>query len=290
MSELTSQLAAEVVAACQAGAEEASGALSRALDGEFSLAVGEATRLDASSPPEGFGNAGLAIMLKFGDVGLAAVIPESSGLLPNWYVAPDPAGQSKLDTLAQEFSMLLVPETMVADQFSAARVAELYLAITEAGVVEDATCVPLEITSGETTAQLNLIWPLSEPERLLPADQPSEAASPIGDKPGGTQSPSGPLQFSDLPRYSRSILKIAVPLRVVLAEKKESLQDVADLAPGSFIKFEKSCDELLNLYVGEHPIAEGEAVTIGDKFGIRVSAMLMPDEHFMRSIGPSSLS
>ena len=75
-----------------------------------------------------------------------------------------------------------------------------------------------------------------------------------------------------------------MPVRVVLAEKKENLQDVVDLAPGSLIKFDKSCEELLHLDVGDQPTAEGEAVKVGDKFGLRVSTMLMPEEHFTRVV------
>jgi flagellar motor switch/type III secretory pathway protein FliN len=107
----------------------------------------------------------------------------------------------------------------------------------------------------------------------------AEAASPA---------PSRPLDFSQLPSYSRSLLKIEVPLRVVLASRKETLKEIVELAPGTIIKFEKACDELLQMYVGDQPVAEGEAVKIGDKFGFRVLAMLMPEEHFLKVRGKSS--
>ena len=45
--------------------------------------------------------------------------------------------------------------------------------------------------------------------------------------------------------------------------------------------FEKSCEELLQRYAGDKAIAEGEAVKIGEKFGFRVSAILMPQERFV---------
>ena len=82
MSELTPEFAAEVVAACQAGAEEAAGALSRSLDAEFTLSVGEASSYRPDTAPEGFDGAGLAVLMKFGDVGVTALLPEASGLLP----------------------------------------------------------------------------------------------------------------------------------------------------------------------------------------------------------------
>jgi flagellar motor switch protein FliN len=88
--------------------------------------------------------------------------------------------------------------------------------------------------------------------------------------------------LAELPSYSRSLLKISVPVRVVLAMKKESVQDVVELAAGTIIKFSKSCEESLHLYVGDQEVAEGEAVKVGDKFGFRVTGMTLPDEHFLK--------
>jgi flagellar motor switch protein FliN/FliY len=84
-----------------------------------------------------------------------------------------------------------------------------------------------------------------------------------------------------LPGYSRSLLKISVPISVELASKKETLQEVISLAPGSIIKFDKGCEQLLRLLVGENAVAVGEAVKVGEKFGFRVTSMLLPPEHFV---------
>ena len=286
MSELTAELAPEVVAACQAGAEEAAGALTRSLDGEFSMVVGEAGNYAAESAPEGFDGPGLAILMKFGDVGVTALLPEASGLLPDWYADPDPTGESKLSTLAQELSMLLVPETLMADAFEASRVENLSEALASAGVGDEAALVPLALTSGETSSQMSLVWPLASPDGLLPAveaeAEAEEEAEPALASPPPTGAESAPMDFSKLPSYSRSLLKIELPVRVVLASKKENLKDVVELAAGSIIKFDKSCEEMLQLLVGEQQVALGEAVKIGDKFGFRLSQMVLPDENFMR--------
>jgi flagellar motor switch protein FliN/FliY len=95
-------------------------------------------------------------------------------------------------------------------------------------------------------------------------------------------------ELARLPHYSRSLLKIRVPISVQLASKKETVQEVVGLAPGSIIKFEKGCDELLQMIIGEQAIAEGEAVKVGEKFGFRVTSMLMPREHFVPVRRPRS--
>ncbi len=83
-----------------------------------------------------------------------------------------------------------------------------------------------------------------------------------------------------LPAYSRSLLKIKVPVTVTLAETKLAIGDILDLVPGSILQFEKMCDETLVLEVGDHRIAEGETVKVGDKFGLRITSMVMPEERF----------
>ncbi len=296
MSELTPELAPEVVAACQAGAEEAAGALGRSLDGEFTLAIGEASSYSADATPAGFDGPGLAILMTFGGVGVTALLPESSGLLPDWYAEPDPTGESKLSTLAQELSMLLVPETLLVDEFQATRVENLGEALAAAKVAEGAALVPLELSVGENAGQLSLVWPLAEPGGLIPVVEdvekavveeevrvsapPAEASSP--GRGGNHGIRHGVEDFSQLPGYSRSLLRIELPVRVVLASKKEDLQNIVELAAGSIIKFDKSCEEMLHLQVGDQHVALGEAVKVGDKFGFRVSSIVLPDEHFSK--------
>ena len=56
-----------------------------------------------------------------------------------------------------------------------------------------------------------------------------------------------------------------------------SIQDQA-MDGGSIIAFDKSCDEMLELEVSGHAIAEGECVKVGDKFGLRVTSLILPDE------------
>jgi flagellar motor switch protein FliN/FliY len=47
------------------------------------------------------------------------------------------------------------------------------------------------------------------------------------------------------------------------------------------IKFDKSCEELLDLVVCDQPIAAGEVVKVGDKFGLRIRNMILPQEQFI---------
>jgi flagellar motor switch protein FliN len=84
----------------------------------------------------------------------------------------------------------------------------------------------------------------------------------------------GGQDFTCLPGYSRSLLKIQLPVSVTLANKRVPLKEVLELVTGSIIQFDKQCDEPLTLDVRGHAVAEGEAVKVGDRFGIRLTSIL----------------
>jgi len=84
-----------------------------------------------------------------------------------------------------------------------------------------------------------------------------------------------------LPPYSRSLLRISVPVVVTLATTRLSLQRILQLGPGAIVPLAKSCEDPLVLQVGNHDLAVGEAVKVGDKFGIRINSMVMPEEKFI---------
>jgi flagellar motor switch protein FliN/FliY len=87
-------------------------------------------------------------------------------------------------------------------------------------------------------------------------------------------------RLAQLPSYARSLLRIHVPVVVTLAETQHPISRVLDLAPGTILHFSKSCDDPLTLSVGRCEVAVGETVKVGEKFGLRITSMLMPKEKF----------
>ncbi len=90
----------------------------------------------------------------------------------------------------------------------------------------------------------------------------------------------GVTSSRQLPLYSRSLLQIRVSVIVTLARKRLALSNVVEMGPGSLIQFDKSCEEMLELEVGGKVIATGEAIKVGDKFGLRVTSISLPEERF----------
>jgi flagellar motor switch protein FliN len=297
MAELTPQIVGEVVAACQAGAAEAADAFRRALDAEMAFSVGEPSSLDMQTLPEDLNGPGLAIVLTSGAAAALVLLPEATKLVPAWCAEPDATGQSKLATLAQELGMLMLPEQFTPDAFQAARVKNLAGALKRGGVEDGAAMVPLEL-SATNRGVARLIWPAPNPAMVLgaattkpkpeskPEAKPAVAPkaeskpSPPAPQPQAARRTAGNKGRRELPGYTRSLLRVQVPVVVTLAENRQPLRRILALGPGSIIQFEKSCDEMLDLSVGNHPIASGEAVKVGDKFGLRITSMIMPEERF----------
>ncbi len=96
--------------------------------------------------------------------------------------------------------------------------------------------------------------------------------------------PPEELSLETLPSFSRNLLRIRIPVTVTLASKRQAVGKIVELLPGSIIQFSKSCEEMLEMEVNGHPIALGECVKVGDKFGLRVTSIQMPGERF-ESVG-----
>jgi len=86
--------------------------------------------------------------------------------------------------------------------------------------------------------------------------------------------------IAKLPGYSRSLLKVKLPVSVKLASCNQSVSRVLKLGHGSIIQFEKGYDEPLELEVGGQVIALGDAVKVGESFGLRITSMKLPGERF----------
>src|SRR5262249_54432579 len=213
-----------------------------------------------------------------------------------WYSAPDATGKSKLSTLAQELSMLMVPASLAADEFQAFRVEAVTAAMLLAEVAAGASHVPISLKRDDLQGHLSFISPVPKPVKMTPKAPAPQAPNPAANPeakpatppPAASAAPAPPTaaaaqddhDFSNLPKYTRSVFKVKVPVSVNLASQKQSVQDIIGLVPGSIIKFDKSCDELLDLVVGDQPIAAGEVVKVGDKFGLRIRNMILPQERF----------
>jgi flagellar motor switch protein FliN len=67
------------------------------------------------------------------------------------------------------------------------------------------------------------------------------------------------------------ILRLEVPIIVKLAERKLNMHEIMRLGTGAIIEFMKSSDEPLQLLINNKVIGVGEAVKVGENFGLRLT-------------------
>jgi len=279
-----------IKAACEATLGETSDAFSRAFDQTIQVKIGEGGPLDVEADLAGLDQPGLAIVLNVEDQAAIIVISEASGILPLWYLEPDPTGESKLATLGQELGMTLLPDDLMAMEFKVANVEHLAEACKAGQFGESAGKLNLTLNVDGHDNQILMAWPIQNPDDVFqeaepePTEEPEESHD--APEPSPAVSPSIPQSqrisgFSELPAYSRSMLNIKVPMRVILASKKMHVHDIINLGEGTIIQFNKSCEDALDVEIGRQRIAEGEAVKIGDKFGVRITSIAMPEERYI---------
>lgn len=84
---------------------------------------------------------------------------------------------------------------------------------------------------------------------------------------GKVVAPVGVRNKADVSR----LLGLSISLRVVLAGREMPVDSVLAIRPGTIIEFDVPFDAELVLYAGDRPIGVGQAVKVGEKFGLRVS-------------------
>jgi flagellar motor switch protein FliN/FliY len=257
--------------------------------------MGELCPWDASAVPAEWNADGVVFHWQMESAACALLVPESGGLFPAPQAqgAWSPETYERMNDLAQA-----IAEAFGADQAGPQRARVAYGApLTEVvdsfSLNPSVSLIPLNIRLDESTVLAHVLGPLAGGDEIAGSDlflraqpPPPPAAPPTPERAAEQNQEADEFEegLRRLPAYARSLLKVAVPLSVTLAEKKQRLSEVTRLVPGSIIQFDKSCDEVLELRAANETIAVGEAVKVNDTFGLRITAMTLPGERF-RSVG-----
>lgn len=74
-----------------------------------------------------------------------------------------------------------------------------------------------------------------------------------------------------MPADLASILNLEVPLIVVIAQRDMPVREVMNLAPGAILELPKGAHDDLEVMVNNMPIGAGQAVKVGENFGVRIT-------------------
>ncbi len=240
----------------------------RCFEGEYLLIPSESQPWEDALGAESLGAGGLSVLLEAGEYWLQVLIPETLPL-PSWYKSADASQTARLETLGMEWATLIVPMDLQGGAYITKPESNLLLALQAADPLEKAFWIPIDVIKDETpVTQLQMIFPVR-----------GEMPEPVvNTKPAGNQQnrhsmgemPGFPMQNSSINRMGR-LRPLSVPVSVRLAEKRITLGQLVNIGPGGLITFPKSCEDLLDLYVNNQLYAKGEAVKIGENFGLNIN-------------------
>jgi len=81
----------------------------------------------------------------------------------------------------------------------------------------------------------------------------------------------------------RLIQDVGVKLTVEIGSTQLSLRELLALGETSVIELDREANELLDVFVNGTLIGRGEVVTVGEKFGVRMTELVSPEKRAARA-------
>ncbi len=88
-----------------------------------------------------------------------------------------------------------------------------------------------------------------------------------------------PLNGLDEPASTTNLdllLGVTLQVTVELGRTKMNIEEILRLGPGSVVELEKLAGEPVDVLVNDKMIARGEVVVLDDRFGVRITDVLLP--------------
>ncbi len=110
--------------------------------------------------------------------------------------------------------------------------------------------------------------------KSLPPGAPS--APPAG-KPAQASADSNPETSPGPPRSINFLLDVPLELTVEVGRRSMTMSELIDLMPGTIVELNRPAGEQLDILVNGKLIARGEAVVIGEHYGVRILEIIGDD-------------
>lgn len=77
------------------------------------------------------------------------------------------------------------------------------------------------------------------------------------------------------------ILDVTLNVTVEVGRARMTIQDLLQLGQGSVVELTKLAGEPLDIYVNGKAVARGEAVIVNEKFGVRLTDIISPEDRIL---------
>jgi flagellar motor switch protein FliN/FliY len=71
------------------------------------------------------------------------------------------------------------------------------------------------------------------------------------------------------------LLDVSLQLAVELGRSRLTVRQVLELQKGSVVELNRMAGDAVDIYVNDHLIAHGEVVVVDDKFGVRITELVV---------------
>jgi len=102
----------------------------------------------------------------------------------------------------------------------------------------------------------------------------SGASNPPGQNLGAAALGNAPRNLDSL----EFVMDVPVEVSVEIGRKKMRIAEILRVGTGSVLELNKSAGEPLDIYVNNRVVARGEAVVVGDHYGVRLTEVLIADD------------
>jgi flagellar motor switch protein FliN/FliY len=74
------------------------------------------------------------------------------------------------------------------------------------------------------------------------------------------------------------LMDLELPISVELGRVRMLVKDILELGPGAVVELNKFSGEPVDLFINNRKFAEGEVVVVDQNFGVRITALVGPNE------------
>jgi flagellar motor switch protein FliN/FliY len=74
------------------------------------------------------------------------------------------------------------------------------------------------------------------------------------------------------------VLDVALQVAVEVGRARMTIQDLLQLGQGSVVELQKLAGEPLDVFINGKQVARGEAVIVNEKFGVRLTDIISPED------------
>ena len=125
--------------------------------------------------------------------------------------------------------------------------------------------------------------PAQTPEQTNSADtlQPEETAELL-EETSPQNTPAKEQRTADVRRDLEFLFDIPLQVSIEVGRARILLKDILQMGEGYVVELDKFAGDPLDLYVNSRLIARGEAVKVGDKFGIKLTEVVSQSDRIAK--------